>query len=110
MNKTNVKWWTLAAVLLAACPSLFCALTGAAAFGDAAADGASLAVGFAAFGLADLLWLLPLAVWLYGRNRPAPPPKPKPAGKSDAAELYSPFAIDPYFDADMDAPGGNDMG
>ena len=95
MNKNNVKWWVLLMVLIILCPSLFFVMVALNAFFDTS-GGSSAALGVCFLCLSAGLWLLPFGVWWFGNGR-LPPVAP---ADDESSAQYSPFAVDPYYDAD----------
>lgn len=107
MHRQNAKLWTLITGAVVACPSLVCLYFGVGILigqGQFTPDANTMdyqtinpLYGLPLLCLGLLPWLLPLAVWLIARRRPAPETG-APSGKSSAG--YSPFSGDPYAEAD----------
>ncbi len=107
MNAQNAKIWTGITGLAVACPSLFCCAMGLGTLlgGGTYELGSSSGqmppwVGVPLLCLSLLPWLLPIGVWRYASKRPAPTDFEKLEQKGQNQESYSPFTIDPNYDAD----------
>ena len=101
MNKDNVKWWVLLMVLIVACPSLFFVMVALNAFFDTS-GGSSVVLGIFFLCLSGGLWLLPFGVWRFGNGRFPP----VATVDDESSAQYSPFAVDPYYDADAATQDG----
>ena len=103
MNKDNVKWWVLLMVLIVACPSLFFVMVALNAFFDTS-GGSSVVLGLFFLCLSAGLWLLPFGMWRFGNGRfPS-----TTTVDDDSSAQYTPFAVDPYYDADAAMQDGEE--